>query len=267
MSPEGAWLGGAQWSALVALFVLALGTVALYLAQWALTRARPRSPGRAPHPHPEWDALLGWVLTLDSWRGRWQAAWVDALNREAARRVVSLPLEPRGFGLGTGQPESLQKGHGLPWKWGGGTRGTRNSRGERDRLPLSAVPGDPAEGGTAASSGARGLGAPWGPQCRGTCCVGDGGPELPPLPPGAGWRGGDRGRGKEDRGKERGREAGWREGRGRGARSCLGPELRLFPQPGSLCPCTPAEPFPVPEAADPQGRGPSTLRRPEGPAT
>lgn len=133
MSPEGAWLGGAQWSALVALFALALGTVALYLAQWALTRARPRSPGQAPHPHPEWDALLGWVLTLDSWRGRWQAAWVDALNREAARRAgpphlrFQEPLRPQPLQLAVqrvtsvrGAQEKVLSCHAL----GGGVRFT-----------------------------------------------------------------------------------------------------------------------------------------------
>jgi len=75
---------------LVSLFVVALGTVGLYLAQWALARARPRPPRRTAEPgegrRPESDALLAWILTLNSWRSRWQAAWVTALNDEAKRK-------------------------------------------------------------------------------------------------------------------------------------------------------------------------------------
>ncbi|XP_064434691.1 C2 domain-containing protein 2 isoform X1 [Mirounga angustirostris] len=90
MSRLSSWLGEVQWLVLVSLFVVALGTVGLYLAQWALARARPRPPRRAAEPgegrRPESDALLAWILTLNSWRSRWQAAWVTALNDEAKRK-------------------------------------------------------------------------------------------------------------------------------------------------------------------------------------
>ena len=93
MSRLGWWLGEVQWLLLVSLFVVALGTVGLYLAQWALARARPRPPRRAAEPgegrRPESDALLAWILTLNSWRNQWQAAWVTALNDEAERKGVS----------------------------------------------------------------------------------------------------------------------------------------------------------------------------------
>ncbi|KAM9088771.1 C2 domain-containing protein 2 isoform 2-T5 [Megaptera novaeangliae] len=92
MSRLDSWLGEVQWLGLVALFVVALGTVGLYLAQWALARARPRSPRRAAEPgegqRPESDALLAWILALSSWRNQWQAAWVTALNEEAKRKAV-----------------------------------------------------------------------------------------------------------------------------------------------------------------------------------
>ncbi|XP_053076507.1 C2 domain-containing protein 2 isoform X4 [Acinonyx jubatus] len=92
MSRLGWWLGEVQWLLLVSLFVVALGTVGLYLAQWALARARPRPPRRAAEPgegrRPESDALLAWILTLNSWRNQWQAAWVTALNDEAERKGV-----------------------------------------------------------------------------------------------------------------------------------------------------------------------------------
>ncbi|XP_074206831.1 C2 domain-containing protein 2 isoform X1 [Camelus bactrianus] len=96
MSRLGSWLGEVQWLVLVALFVVALGTVGLYLAQWALARARPRSPRRAAEPgqgrRPESDTLLAWILTLNSWRSQWQAAWVTALNDEAKRKGGPLLL-------------------------------------------------------------------------------------------------------------------------------------------------------------------------------
>ncbi|XP_039101369.1 C2 domain-containing protein 2 isoform X2 [Hyaena hyaena] len=90
MSRLSSWLGEVQWLVLVSLFVVALGTVGLYLAQWALARARPRPPRRAAEAgegrRPESDALLAWMLTLNSWRSEWQAAWVTALNDEARRK-------------------------------------------------------------------------------------------------------------------------------------------------------------------------------------
>ncbi|XP_057552738.1 C2 domain-containing protein 2 isoform X3 [Hippopotamus amphibius kiboko] len=96
MSRLGSWLGELQWLVLVALFVVALGTVGLYLAQWALARARARSPRRPAEPgegpRPEADALLAWILTLNSCRSRWQAAWVTALNDEAKRKGGPLLL-------------------------------------------------------------------------------------------------------------------------------------------------------------------------------
>ncbi|KAM9696981.1 C2 domain-containing protein 2 isoform 1-T1 [Dama dama] len=96
MSRLGSWLDEVQWLVLVVLFVVALGTVGLYLAQWALARARPCSRRRAAEPgdgqRPESDALLAWILTLNSWRSQWQAAWVTALNEEAKRKGGPLLL-------------------------------------------------------------------------------------------------------------------------------------------------------------------------------
>ncbi|XP_047419682.1 C2 domain-containing protein 2 isoform X1 [Sciurus carolinensis] len=95
MARLGWWLGEVQWFVLVSLFVAALVTVGLYLTQWALARARP-PPRRRAEPEeerrPESDALLSWILTLNSWRSQWQAAWVIALNHEAKRRGGPLQL-------------------------------------------------------------------------------------------------------------------------------------------------------------------------------
>lgn len=96
MALPGSWLGEVQWLVLVSLFVAALVTVGLYLAQWALARARPASGRRAAEPgerqRPQPDALLSWILTLSSWRRQWQAAWVTALNDEARREAGPLLL-------------------------------------------------------------------------------------------------------------------------------------------------------------------------------
>ncbi|XP_006870916.1 PREDICTED: C2 domain-containing protein 2 [Chrysochloris asiatica] len=96
MSWLGSWLSEVQWLILVSLFVVALVTVGLYLAQWVLARARPR-PQRRPEElgegqRPETDALLTWILTLNSWRSQWLAAWVMSLNDEAKRKAGPLLL-------------------------------------------------------------------------------------------------------------------------------------------------------------------------------
>lgn len=121
MSRLDSWLGEVQWLGLVALFVVALGTVGLYLAQWALARARPRSPRRAAEPgegqRPEPDALLAWIVTLSIWRKQWQAAWVAALNDEAKRRAVSFREGRSCCGVGRGDLGArVQSRALLPWR-------------------------------------------------------------------------------------------------------------------------------------------------------
>uniref|UniRef100_A0A8B9FV15 C2 calcium dependent domain containing 2 n=1 Tax=Amazona collaria TaxID=241587 RepID=A0A8B9FV15_9PSIT len=97
-----AWLPGGlaelRWCALVALFVAALATLAVYLVQYvllALRRGRPPPPP-LPSPPPRQDELqeegssvLSWALSLGSWRRQWRRAWVAALSAEAAARAVS----------------------------------------------------------------------------------------------------------------------------------------------------------------------------------
>ncbi|XP_023571797.1 C2 domain-containing protein 2 [Octodon degus] len=116
MALLGWWLGTAQWLALVSLFVAALATVGLYLAQWARVGARPSrvlqaegAVGRQP------DALLSWMLTLDGWRTQWWAAWVAALNAEAARTRGPLCLsfqqdpQPKPLELAVSEVSSMAK--------------------------------------------------------------------------------------------------------------------------------------------------------------
>lgn len=135
MSRLGAWLGEVQWLVLVSLFVVALGTVGLYLAQWALARARPR---RAAKPRedrrPESDVLLSWILTLSSWRSQWQAAWVAALNQEAGRTAVS--FRGRGWRCGL-------RGGGRPGR--GPSRLAHHLADPRGACPAAGHPGKSGE--------------------------------------------------------------------------------------------------------------------------
>ncbi|XP_071608788.1 C2 domain-containing protein 2 isoform X2 [Heliangelus exortis] len=98
-----AWLAGGlaelRWYALVALFVAALATLAVYLVQYALLALRRGRPPPPPLPPPPEDELLeeggsvlAWALSLGSWRRQWRRAWVAALGAEAAARADSQSL-------------------------------------------------------------------------------------------------------------------------------------------------------------------------------
>ncbi|XP_065597729.1 C2 domain-containing protein 2 [Cyrtonyx montezumae] len=90
-----------RWYALVALFVAALATLAVYLVQYVLLalrrrRRRRRSPQQPPAAAAARDELLeeggsalAWALSLGSWRRQWRRAWVAALRGEAAARADS----------------------------------------------------------------------------------------------------------------------------------------------------------------------------------
>ncbi|NXE65200.1 C2CD2 protein, partial [Calcarius ornatus] len=95
-----AWLPGGlaelRWGALVALFVAALATLAVYLVQYALLALRRGRPPPAPAAPVQRDELLeeggsvlAWALSRGSWRRQWRRAWVAALRAEAAERADS----------------------------------------------------------------------------------------------------------------------------------------------------------------------------------
>ncbi|XP_042644436.1 C2 domain-containing protein 2 isoform X2 [Tyto alba] len=99
-----AWLAGGlaelRWCGLVALFVAALATLAVYLVQYALLALRRGRPPPPPPPLPppparrdelleEGGSVLAWALSLGSWRRQWRRAWVAALGAEAAARADS----------------------------------------------------------------------------------------------------------------------------------------------------------------------------------
>uniref|UniRef100_A0A8C8SRB1 C2 calcium dependent domain containing 2 n=1 Tax=Pelusios castaneus TaxID=367368 RepID=A0A8C8SRB1_9SAUR len=89
------WVAEIQWFTLVALFVAALLTLAVYLVQYALValrNSRRKQPPPSDELQQENDTLLAWVLALNSWRTQWQKAWITALNAEAKVRGDSLLL-------------------------------------------------------------------------------------------------------------------------------------------------------------------------------
>lgn len=153
-----AWLAGGlaelRWWALVALFVAALATLAVYLVQYALLalrRARP--PPRPLPPAPqrddlleEGDTVLAWALSLGSWRRQWRRAWVAALNAEAATRTVSAGDAGEGRradGRGKSRRPAAASGRSAPAGHGPGLPRLWASHGamlERARAASAAVP-------------------------------------------------------------------------------------------------------------------------------
>ncbi|XP_068600719.1 C2 domain-containing protein 2 [Brachionichthys hirsutus] len=72
-----------QWLCMVTLFVASLVTLVLYFVQYV----QRKGSGDVIDDDKEAEAasLLGWALSLRSWRGRWRAAWCRALS-EGSRR-------------------------------------------------------------------------------------------------------------------------------------------------------------------------------------
>lgn len=157
-------LGELRWYALVALFVAALATLAVYLVQYALLALRGGRRRRTPkqqqeqhHHHQQQEqeqsqqqqqspwrprdelleeggSVLGWALSLGSWRRQWRRAWVAALRDEAAARAVSAGELRGGLGRHGAKPRPSALKHrpagclrcrgtraaeGSP-RWGGG---------------------------------------------------------------------------------------------------------------------------------------------------
>lgn len=134
-------LGELRWYALVALFVAALATLAVYLVQYALLalrgERRRRTPKQQQEQHhdqqeeqsqqqqPPWrpgdelleegGSVLGWALSLGSWRRQWRRAWVAALRHEAAARAVSAgELRGREEWDGTGRKRGPPRSNTAP---------------------------------------------------------------------------------------------------------------------------------------------------------
>lgn len=83
-------LGDLQWLCMVTLFIASSITLILYLIQYFYDDLRiPFLPEQNNAVSEEADALLGWALSLKSWKSQWRVAWCRALNDESRKSGVS----------------------------------------------------------------------------------------------------------------------------------------------------------------------------------
>lgn len=93
-----------QWLCMVTLFIASLVTLILYFVQYFQHRVIGNKQGAAEGDNAateeeEAAALLGWALSLKSWKSQWRRAWCIALNDEARKRkgAVLLAFEEDGL--------------------------------------------------------------------------------------------------------------------------------------------------------------------------
>lgn len=100
---------------MVTLFIASLVTLALYFVQYfqhGIVGNKPRAAEDNAAKEEEAAALLGWALSLRSWRSQWRGAWCRALNDEARRRGGAVLFEEDGLEaseLMVSQVSSFQK--------------------------------------------------------------------------------------------------------------------------------------------------------------
>ncbi|CAL8235568.1 unnamed protein product, partial [Boreogadus saida] len=80
-------LGDPMWLCMVTLFIASLVTLLLYLVQYVQHGylANVPRPAQNNASKEEADALLEWMLSLQSWKSQWKEAWCRALNNESRR--------------------------------------------------------------------------------------------------------------------------------------------------------------------------------------
>lgn len=79
-----------QWLFLVTLFIASWVTVILYLLQYFQQRALVIRPGAEDDvANQEAASLLGWALSLKSWKSKWREAWCRALSDQSRNFGVS----------------------------------------------------------------------------------------------------------------------------------------------------------------------------------
>ncbi|KAM4620835.1 C2 domain-containing protein 2 [Polymixia lowei] len=90
-----------QWLCMVTLFIASLVTLILYLVQYFQQGdlGTQQSPAQSNAVNEEADALLGWALSLKSWKSQWRGAWCRALNDESRKSggPVLLSFEEDGL--------------------------------------------------------------------------------------------------------------------------------------------------------------------------
>uniref|UniRef100_A0A8C5AZQ1 C2 calcium dependent domain containing 2 n=1 Tax=Gadus morhua TaxID=8049 RepID=A0A8C5AZQ1_GADMO len=82
-----AGFGYPMWLCMVTLFIASLVTLLLYLVQYVQHGylANVPRPAQINASKEEADALLEWMLSLQSWKSQWKEAWCRALNNESRR--------------------------------------------------------------------------------------------------------------------------------------------------------------------------------------
>ncbi|XP_067113239.1 C2 domain-containing protein 2 isoform X1 [Osmerus mordax] len=117
-SPSYFGLGDLQWLCMVTLFIASIVTLILYLVQYFFgdLQVQPQ-PENSNGVTEEADAVLGWALSLKSWKSQWRGAWCKALNDESRKSVDSVQLTFEEDGLQSselvfGQMSNLQKSAG-----------------------------------------------------------------------------------------------------------------------------------------------------------
>lgn len=77
-----------QWLCMVTLFLASLVTLILYFVQYFQQRGvrKKRTAAEDNAAKEEAAALLGWALSLQSWKSQWRGAWCRTLNDQARRR-------------------------------------------------------------------------------------------------------------------------------------------------------------------------------------
>lgn len=81
-----------QWLCMVTLFAASLVTLILYFVQYFQQRGAGNDQRAAEDNAAKEEAasLLGWALSLKSWKSQWRGAWCRALHDESRKRGVSL---------------------------------------------------------------------------------------------------------------------------------------------------------------------------------
>uniref|UniRef100_A0A1A7YCV6 C2 calcium-dependent domain containing 2 n=1 Tax=Iconisemion striatum TaxID=60296 RepID=A0A1A7YCV6_9TELE len=73
-----------QWLCMVSLFIASLLTLGVYFAQYFQLGIAGKRRSSAAAEEEEAGSLLGWALSLGSWKSQWKAAWCKALNDESS---------------------------------------------------------------------------------------------------------------------------------------------------------------------------------------
>ncbi|KAM3600694.1 uncharacterized protein V6R79_000840 [Siganus canaliculatus] len=90
-----------QWLCMVTLFIASLVTLILYFVQYFQHKGVGKKQRAAEDNAAKEEAasLLGWALSLKSWKSQWRRAWCRALNDESRKRGGPVLLEFEDDGL------------------------------------------------------------------------------------------------------------------------------------------------------------------------